>query len=112
MAIVHHLIAIIPAVRASQIQLSPPAVRGPARPAARTRVATLGIAIVRPIHRVAVRNRQCADSAPGRPVKAPIRIIVPEHPARERNPAQLAATRSLGLADEIIFTGHDLAWRS
>lgn len=39
----------------------------------------------------------------GKPVKVPFRIV-PEHPARERNPAQLAAKPSLGLANEIILS--------
>jgi hypothetical protein len=38
--------------------------------------------------------------------------IVPEHPVRERNLAPLAITRSRGLAKEIIFSGHELAWKS
>ena len=80
--------------------------RGPARPAVRTPVATRGLAIVRP--RVAAPKRQCAGRALGRPVKGPFRIV-PERPARERNPAPLAATRSLSLANEIIFSRHDLA---
>lgn len=99
MVLVRHLIALITVVRVSQIQLNPPAVRGPARPAVQARVATLRLAIVR--LKVVVRKRRCADRAPGRPVKALFQIVL-EHPARERNRAQLAAARSLGLAEEII----------
>src|SRR6266851_2709225 len=73
MVLAHHLTVIISAVPASQIQLSPQAVRGPARPAVRTQVATLGIAIVRP--RVAARKRPCAGRALGKPVKAPFQIV-------------------------------------
>src|SRR5215510_380581 len=98
MAFVHHLIVLITAVRASKIQLSPPAVRGPARPAVRTQIATLGTATVRPIPRVAVRKCRCAGHAPGRPAKVPSQTV-PEPPARERNPAPLVGTRSLGLAE-------------
>ena len=52
-------------------------------------------------------KRQCGGAV-GRPVKAPFRIL-PEHPVRDRNPAQIAATRSLGLGCDSIFSGHDLA---
>jgi hypothetical protein len=106
MVLVPHLIVIFTAILA---HLRPPAAaRGLARPAAPTRAATLRLAIVR--LRVAARKRQCAGRALGRPVKAPFQIA-PEHPARERNRAPLAATRSLGLASEFIFFGHDLGGR-
>src|SRR5215472_790451 len=101
MAPVHHLIVRNTAVRASQIPMSPPAVHGPARRAVRIRVATLRLAIVRP--KVAARRRQPAGSAWGKPVRAPFRIV-PEPPAQERNRAQLAATRSLGRANESTFS--------
>jgi hypothetical protein len=106
MVLVPHLIVIFTAILA---HLRPPAAaRGPARPAAPTRAATLRLAIVRP--RVAVRKRQCAGRALSRPVKAPFQIA-PEHQAPERSPAQLAATRSLGLASEFIFSGYGLGGR-
>ena len=97
MVLVRRLIVIFTATLAHLRLLV--AARGPARPAAPTRAARPRLAIVRP--RVAVRNRQCAGRAWGRPVKALFRIV-PEHPARERNPVLLATTRSLGLASTSL----------
>src|SRR6516164_11359471 len=97
MVLVRRLIVIFTATLAHLRLLV--AARGPARPAAPTRAARPRLAIVRP--RVAVRNRQCAGRAWDRPVKALFRIV-PEHPARERNPAPLAAIHSPGPVSEII----------